>query len=182
MKKAIFILTAAIITMGACKKDESGDTVYLNNGSVTGTISGIKQDNSTINEKFTFNQYLNVLDEQYFYIDPTSQIYNFNIEYRSKDNSYTNLEFTLSSSTDNTPDNINFTVEYYKDYGNSIFHFYMHDNNNNVKNTTTVNDFSFDKSTGRVQCKIATTGLDNSTDKDAKIEAAFDVTLKQLIE
>ena len=182
MKKTIFILAAIIIAFSACEKDETGDKVYYSNGSVTGTLSGIKKDNSSMEESFDFNQYLNVLDQQYFKIDPVSMIYSFNIEFRSKDNSWINLEFTLSSSTDPTPDNVKFSLDYYKDYGSNVFHFDMSDNNNNIKNTTTVSDFSFDRTTGRVMCKILMTGEDNSSDNEATIEATYDVILKQVTE
>lgn len=182
MKKVVIILVMTVMVLSACKKDKVGDTVYFNNGTVTGTLKGTKLDNSSIDEKFSFSQYLDVLDDQYYRSNYTSQKYEFNIEYTEKSGSTIDIEFELSSLTDITPEKVSCSFTYYKNIGNNIFHFHMYGYEGSSQNTTSISDFSFDKATGKTKGKITMTGVGNTTNKSATIEATFDVTLKEMME
>jgi hypothetical protein len=177
IKYLFFVLIAVTITMSACK-DEAGDTVYFSNGSATGTIKGNKRDNSTIDEKFNFSHYLDVLNDQYYKADYANQMYQFDIEFYEKNGSTMNIGFELSSLTDITPEDIDFSISYYKNIDNKVFYFHMTE----YLNTLSITDFSFDKTTGRTKGKIVVTGQENTTDKNATVEATFDITLKELVE
>lgn len=180
LKNLLAISLLSVLMLSSCKKDEKGDTVFFGNGSVSGTIKGTKLDNSVLDETFTFSKYLPILNEQYYQIDyDNNNQYDFNIEYSDENSNSFRLEFTLSSLTDNTPADIDFSFNYYKALANNkMLHFDMTENNN----TAVISDFSFDANTGKLKCKLVVTGTTNSTEKNATVTANIDLTLKERVE
>jgi hypothetical protein len=177
LKNLVATVVLAALVFSSCKKDEKGDTVFFSNGSATGTIKGTKTDNSILDETFTFNKYIPILNNQYYLRTSNNQL-KFYIEFSDENNNGLNLEFTLSSTADNTPENIDFWIEFNKTSDNKIFHYDMTDNNN----TAVISDFTFDESTGKLKCKLVVTGTNNSTEKNATVTASIDVTLKERVQ
>jgi hypothetical protein len=182
MKKLNFVkinhliyLLFVILFFTTCKKEDKGDVIFFSNGSVSGTIKGTKTDNSVLDEQFSFSKYLDYLNDPCYQITP--QGYNFYIEFINPDFSLFSLEFTLSSATDITPDVSKFSIHYLKDLKTRVFNFTME----NANNTTTFTNFSFDEATGKVKGKLTVTGTDNSTDKNATVEANLDVKLNKMV-
>lgn len=174
LKNLLAITLVSALLFSSCKKDEKGDTIFFSNGSVTGTIKGTKMDNSTLNETFTLNKYLQLSDMPYYKVH-TNEV-EFNIYFNDESGTEFELEFYLSSLNDNTPGDIDFDFRYFKTTGNSIFQFDAGD----YENTVMISDFSFDSETGKLKCKLEVTGPNNSTGKSATVTANIDVTLKKL--
>jgi hypothetical protein len=160
--------------LSSCKKEDKGDVVFLGNGSVSGTIKGVKADNNTLDEKFSLNTYLDIYQDQQYEI--TQQGYQFVIYFSDPTGAGIYLKFTLTSATDTNPVISKFGIDYYKYSENETFYFWMNNNN-----TFTISDFSFDVSTGKVKCKLTATGNSNSTGKNATVEANYEVIVKKIV-
>jgi hypothetical protein len=166
----------AILLMASCKKSEDkGDTVFIHNGSVNGTLKGTKADNSILNETFSYSTYLDVLYDQYYLV--TSSGYTFEVDFSIPDGSATNLKFTAISATDNAPVVVNYNITYYKTISNTVtYNFSM----SNTNNTVTISDFSFNEATGLLKFKLVATGTNNTTKNAANIGAEYNIVLKKL--
>jgi len=175
VRRFILFAISGILVMSSCsKKEDKGDVEFFSNGSASGSISGTLADNTPLNEQFSYNKYLELMyDEQYVI---TAQGYEFTIYFTNPDASGIYLKFILSSATDNTPDITKFGIDYYKSSDNSIFYFWMNNNN-----TFAISNFSFDEATGRVKCKVTATGTNNSTGKNATIIADYDLIVKKIV-
>lgn len=174
LKNLLAISLLSVILVSSCKKDEKGDTIFVSNGSATGTIKGTKTDNSVLDETFTFNKYTQLSEVPYYIVNPNEV--EFNIYFNDENGSEFKLQFSLSSLTDNTPGDIDFELKYFKTTENSLFQFVL----DNYGNISQITDFSFDSSTGKLKCKLVVTGNTNSTLKNATVTANIDVTLKKL--
>jgi hypothetical protein len=175
-KKIILFIVSGILSFSACKKDDKGDILYGTNGSVSGTIKGTKTDNSVLDEQFSFNQYLDLLDDQSLTITPQDG-YTFSINYSNPDNSGISLTFALDNASDNTPTITDFSIRYYKVLNSTSVLYY---NMGTFNNSITYSDFSYDPASGRVKIKVTITGTNNSTGKNATVVASFDVTVKRI--
>lgn len=174
--KTILLVVSVVLIVCSCKKEDKGDILFLSNGHATGTINGTKVDGSPLNETFSFSEYLDYLSKQYYTVNLAKE-YFFLVELTSKDGSGIGLEFKLSSSADNSPENIDFSIKYYKTTGNTLFIFGMGD----AENTVSITDFSFDVNTGKIKGKIKVIGSNNTTKNSASVEGTFDLTLKKVV-
>jgi len=175
LKFILLVLLTILILWSCSKKEDKGDVEFFSNGSVSGTISGTKADNTALNEQFSYNKYLELMcDEQYVI---TTQGYEFTIYFTNPDGSGVYLMFTLTSASDNAPKITKFGIDYYKYSSNSIYYFWMNNNN-----TFTISNFSFDEANGRVKCKVSAAGTNTSTGKNAIVEANYDVIVKKIVE
>jgi len=176
MKNIILPTLFAILLIASCKKSEDkGDTVFIHNGSVNGTLKGTKADNSILNETFSYSTYLDVLYDQYYLV--TASGYTFEVDFSIPDGSATNLKFTAISATDNSPVVVSYNLTYYKTISNTVtYNFSM----SNTNNTVTISDFSFNEATGLLKCKLVATGTNNTTKNAATIGAEYNIVLKKL--
>jgi len=180
MKKYLGILLIATIctTMFySCKKEESGETLFVKNGSVTGTINGLTQSGVGLNDEYAFDSYMEYSQKQTYEITNGGD-YEFDIQFSREDGSEFRLTFYLNGQTDNKPKDVGMSIANYITKGNQLIYFSMQSNNN----TYTLSDFSFNAESGRTQGKIITSGDVNSTNINATVVANFDVTLKQLVQ
>jgi hypothetical protein len=172
----LILLTLCIGMISSCKKDED-ESLFVSNGSVNGTINGIAKDNTVLDESFSFNTYLDYMDKQYYQVT-TSGEYEFEINYSREDGSSFDIEFTLSSATDVTPDDVYIRITNFTRKNNTLIYFFMPSTNN----ICSLSDFSFDANSGRAKGKIIVTGSNNSTDNSATVVANFDVNVVKRIE
>jgi len=175
-RNIILFVLLGILTMVSCKKSEDkGDTVFIHNGSVNGTIKGTKTDNSALNETFSYSTYLDVLYDQYYQATTTGYI--FEVDFSTPDGSSSNLKFTAISVTDNSPVVVSYNLIFYKTLSSTVTYYFGMSNNNN---TLTISNFSFNEATGQLKCKLTASGTNNTTKTNATIEANYDVVLKKL--
>lgn len=172
----LILFTLCIGMMSSCKKDE-GEDLFVKNGSVKGTINGIAQDATVLDESFSFHTYLDYMDKQYYQVTTVGD-YDFTIDFSREDGSTLRIEFTLSSATDNIPSSVYFNLNNYTRKDNTLIDFSMRSINNNFSLT----DFSFDEKSGRTKGKFIITGDDNSTNNSATVTGTFDVNLEKKIE
>ena len=172
----ILLVLLGILTLVSCKKSEDkGDTVFIHNGSVNGTLKGTKADNSILNETFSYSTYLDVLYDQYYLV--TASGYTFEVDFSIPDGSATNLKFTAISATDNSPVVVNYNLTYYKKISSTVTYNF---NMSNTNNTVTISDFSFNEATGLLKFKLVATGTNNTTKNAATIGAEYNIVLKRL--
>lgn len=180
MKKYLGVLLVATICLTmfySCKKDEETESsLFVKNGSVTGTINGLTQSGVGLNDEYAFDSYMKYSQKQTYEITEGDD-YEFDIQFSREDGSEFELTFYLNGQTDNSPKDVEMSIVNYVTKGNQLIYFAMQSNNN----TYTLSDFSFNAETGRTQGKIITSGDVNSTNINATVVATFDVTLKQLV-
>lgn len=173
----MLLLSVCLTVFYSCKKDEdSGESLFVKNGSVTGSINALTQSGVGLNDEYRFDSYLEYSQKQTFEITEGDD-YEFDIQFSREDGSEFELTFYLNGQTDNNPKDVELSIINYITKGNQLIYFAMQSNNN----TYTLSDFSFNAETGRTQGKIITSGDINSTNINATVVANFDVTLKQLV-
>jgi len=175
----LLLIVCATIFSSSCKKDKAETNLFIEKGSVTGTIVGTKSDNSALNETFAFNKYMDYQEKQYYTYEASITANIFDIEYSTDNGSQWTLKFSLGTAAGSIPNLIDFNISFYKQEANAIFHFNMY---NNANNTPTWSDCSFDATTGRLKGKLSLTGTTNSAEKSVTVVSNFDVVLLKLVE
>ena len=172
-KKSLFLLVAsAFLLISSCKKDDKDANLFIENGSVTGTIGGQKSDGSVLNETFAFNKYMGYTEQQYYYLDGATYV--VLMDFSADDGSYWNIKFSLPNALSTNPNLVSFGFDYFKRTGNSLFEFNI---SQQATNTPTFSGFTFDSTTGRVKGKLSIIGAGNSANKTDTVKSNFDITL-----
>lgn len=178
---ALFALFLSL-AFTACSDDPQPAYEYKTQGFIKGTLTGVTKDNAyTFNETFNYTQYNLTFDESGAIYNASSggaySIYISRSDYNGKGSAY--ISFDLSNASDTTPEDIEYSFSYNKEEKDRFIVFNMSDD---VDNTATITDFTFDSATGRVKGSYTITGTENSTDKSATITGSFDVIAKKIVQ
>ena len=185
-KSSLLIAVFAIAISGfltSCNKDDDPQPAleYKTEGAINGKITGVTKDNSyTFNDDFNFTQYSLLIPTSYAtYEVNTDGSYEVNLtRVDFANNGQAVISFDLSSAADTTPDDPEFYINYYKELDNKIINFYM--DSDNGANTLAITEFTFDATTGKVKGKYTMSGASNSTEKNATVAGAFELTARKV--